>query len=123
MFWREEDDSEAEFRVPDDVFDLVFRLRGSRLDPFGYSAERRSDRALITEFRDRVTRALADLTPETYATAVDIASVPGDIRGFGHVREASLEQARDAWARLAEELADPSLRGTDAVRIIDPLAA
>ncbi len=32
MFWREEDNSEAEFRVPEDVFDLVFRLRGSKLD-------------------------------------------------------------------------------------------
>ncbi len=75
-------------------------LRGTRFDPFGYTGERRTERALIGEYRAHVEAALAALTPASHAAAVAIAAVPEDIRGYGHVKERSIERARGRWAQL-----------------------
>lgn len=80
------------------------RLRGTALDPFGYSTERRTERALIVEYRARVERLLASLTPDKLATAVAIAEVPEEIRGYGHVKERNLELARVKWTSLEQAL-------------------
>jgi indolepyruvate ferredoxin oxidoreductase len=70
------------------------RLRGTPLDFFGYSAERRAERALIREYEATVETLLQNLTPQNHAVAVQIASLPEDIRGFGHIKAANTIKAR-----------------------------
>jgi indolepyruvate ferredoxin oxidoreductase len=85
------------------------RLRGTALDPFGYTAERRAERALIEEYRARVERALATLTPATHASAVAVAEVPEHIRGYGPIKERSIEQARRTWREMEDGAGRPPL--------------
>jgi indolepyruvate ferredoxin oxidoreductase len=62
-------------------------LRGGALDIFGYTAERKMERALIVEFRAVVAELLAGLSAGNHEQAVAIAALPEKIRGFGHVKE------------------------------------
>ena len=78
------------------------RLRGTPFDIFGYTAERRTERKLIADYEALMGEVLSALTPETRRLAIDLASIPAEIRGFGHVKERSLAQAK---AREAELLA------------------
>ena len=70
------------------------RLRGTALDVFGRTAERRGERALIDEYERTIGALLDRLTPERRALAIELASVPEQIRGFGHVKERHLVAAR-----------------------------
>ena len=77
-------------------------LRGTKLDIFGYHPERRTERALITEYEATIAAVLENLTPRSHAMAVELASIPDLIRGFGPVKEARAESVRaDVDARLA----------------------
>ncbi|MGP1396732.1 MAG: indolepyruvate ferredoxin oxidoreductase family protein [Inquilinaceae bacterium] len=78
------------------------RLRGTRFDPFGRTAERRQERQLIVDYFAMIDRVLAGLNRDNHAVAVELASVPEHIRGYGHVKDAHLEKAK---AREAELLA------------------
>jgi indolepyruvate ferredoxin oxidoreductase len=78
-------------------------LRGTALDPFGRTQERRTERALIAEYRERVEALLAKLDAGNHGLAVEIARVPEQIRGFGHVKERNLAAARARWDALAEQ--------------------
>jgi indolepyruvate ferredoxin oxidoreductase len=69
-------------------------LRGTALDPFGHTEERRAERALIREYEDTVERLLGGLTPQNHALAVQIAAIPDEIRGFGHIKARTLAPAR-----------------------------
>lgn len=69
-------------------------LRGTALDPFGYTTERRTERALIREYEETLERLLARLEPQNHGLAVQIAAVPDEIRGFGHVKARTLGPAR-----------------------------
>ncbi|HQQ59474.1 MAG TPA: indolepyruvate ferredoxin oxidoreductase family protein, partial [Thermomonas sp.] len=82
-------------------------LRGTPLDVFGYSAERRSERALIGEYETTVTGLLARLDAGNVDLAADIASIPEHIRGFGHVKEAHLHKARTRQAELLKAWDNP----------------
>ena len=75
-------------------------LRGGPLDIFGYSAERRMERALIGEYRDTVGALLSKLDAGNLSQAVAIASIPEDIRGYGHVKERHLRAAKAKEAAL-----------------------
>jgi indolepyruvate ferredoxin oxidoreductase len=75
-------------------------LRGGPLDIFGYTAERRMERALIGEYRQTVSALLPKLTAENLSQAVAIASIPEDIRGYGHVKERHLRAAKAKEAAL-----------------------
>jgi indolepyruvate ferredoxin oxidoreductase len=75
-------------------------LRGGALDVFGYTAERRMERALIGEYRQTVGALLAKLTADNLSSAVAIASIPEDIRGYGHVKERHLRAAKAKEAAL-----------------------
>jgi len=89
------------------VFRFLARLKGLRgtaLDIFGYTAERRHERALIDEYFATVNELLAKLDHENLSLAVEIASLPEQIRGYGHVKDKHLakaqprrEQLLDAW--------------------------
>ena len=75
-------------------------LRGGAFDLFGRTEERRMERALIAEYRSCIEELLARLDADRLALAVEIASIPEDIRGFGHVKERHLQTARAKWERL-----------------------
>jgi indolepyruvate ferredoxin oxidoreductase len=69
-------------------------LRGTALDPFGYTEERRTERALAREYEEAVERLLARLSAQNHALAVQIASIPDEIRGFGQIKARSIGPAR-----------------------------
>ncbi|MFZ1392088.1 MAG: indolepyruvate ferredoxin oxidoreductase family protein, partial [Dokdonella sp.] len=72
------------------AFRLLSKLKGLRggvLDIFGYTAERRMERQLIVDYSTQIDELLAGLDNENHALAVDIASIPEHIRGYGHVKE------------------------------------
>jgi len=79
------------------VFRILARLRGlrgTRFDIFGRSQERRTERQLIGEYQDVIDEILARLSPANHATAVELAALPLEIRGFGHIKEASLVRVK-----------------------------
>jgi len=69
-------------------------LRGTPLDIFGYTEERRTERALIGEYEQTVEQLLQGLSPQSHALAVQIASLPEEIRGYGHIKMKSIVAAR-----------------------------
>ena len=85
------------------LFGLLARfkgLRGTAFDPFGYTAERRIERRLIVEYERTIERLLAALSPANHALAVDLASLPERIRGFGHVKQRHLTEVTRSEAAL-----------------------
>ena len=69
-------------------------LRGTVLDPFGYTRERRAERRLITEYEQTLRVLRESLSPGNCALAVQIAALPQQIRGFGDVKRASYERVK-----------------------------
>ena len=78
-------------------------LRGTPLDPFGYSAERRTERQLIASYRALIETVLSELSPGNHATAVALASIPEKIRGFGPVKQRHLAAAKAEEVALLEQ--------------------
>jgi indolepyruvate ferredoxin oxidoreductase len=75
-------------------------LRGTALDPFGRTDERRTERALIGQYRQSIEEVLAALDGGTHALALEIARIPEQIRGYGHVKARHLQAARERWDAL-----------------------
>ena len=75
-------------------------LRGGAFDVFGHSEERKTERALIGEYRACIEELLAGLSAGNLALAAEIARIPEEIRGYGHVKERHLKAARPKWAAL-----------------------
>jgi indolepyruvate ferredoxin oxidoreductase len=75
-------------------------LRGTKLDLFGKTEERQTERALIREYMQQIDAVLARLSPETHAHAVAVARVPENIKGYGHVKERNIRAARSLWTAL-----------------------
>ncbi|RPE80080.1 indolepyruvate ferredoxin oxidoreductase family protein [Vulcaniibacterium tengchongense] len=82
-------------------------LRGTALDPFGRTEERRTERRLIEDYFRTVERLLAQLGPGNVALAAEIASVPEHIRGYGHVKEEHLRRAKAREAELLKRWDEP----------------
>ncbi|GAB2175471.1 indolepyruvate ferredoxin oxidoreductase family protein [Dongia sp. agr-C8] len=82
-------------------------LRGTKLDVFGYSAERREERRLIAEYEASIATLIAALTPANHAAAVALASLPEAIRGFGHVKAASIARAEQRRGELLTAFHNP----------------
>jgi indolepyruvate ferredoxin oxidoreductase len=78
-------------------------LRGTALDLFGYTAERETERALISQYQQLIQNELEVLKPETLGRALEIARVPEHIRGYGHVKQAAIESAYAEWTRITSE--------------------
>ncbi|NHQ72986.1 indolepyruvate ferredoxin oxidoreductase family protein [Roseovarius gahaiensis] len=76
------------------------RLRGTPLDPFGYTAERKMERALITQYERDMAEVLPKLDDATREAIVALAELPLQIRGFGPVKQANEAKA----AKRREEL-------------------
>jgi indolepyruvate ferredoxin oxidoreductase len=75
-------------------------LRGTALDIFGHTQERRMERQLISDYEQTMQEVVANLRVDNHALAIQIASMPEDIRGFGHVKERHLKAAREKEAKL-----------------------
>jgi indolepyruvate ferredoxin oxidoreductase len=75
-------------------------LRGTAFDPFGRTTERRTERALIGNYRACIDELLATLSAVNLPMAVEIASLPEGIRGYGHVKSRHLETVRTKWDEL-----------------------
>ena len=98
------------------VFKVLARfkgLRGTALDLLGRTGERRTERALIAEYRATLDEVLVGLTgadrASRYAVALEIARIPEQIRGFGHVKERNLQAARQNWAALVAQFRHPQV--------------
>ncbi len=87
-------------RTPLRVLKAFKMLRGTPLDLFGYSAERRMERALIRQYEADMKEVLPKVTPATLDIAVALAALPLDIRGFGPVKASNEAKA----AKRREEL-------------------
>ena len=75
-------------------------LRGSALDVFGYTQERRTERALIEEYLATVEMVLGGLSTSNHALALELARIPEQIKGFGHVKARHLAAVRQKWDAL-----------------------
>ena len=92
------------------AFGLLAKLRGLRgtaLDVFGYTDERRGERALIGEYEQTVASLFGKLDSGNVDLAAEIASIPEHIRGYGHVKHANLGKAKAREAELLAEWNNP----------------
>jgi indolepyruvate ferredoxin oxidoreductase len=85
------------------VFHVLARLkflRGTAFDVFGYTDERRTERALIVAYENDIALILQNLRAETHALAINIAALPDGVRGFGHVKAQHLARVQTQHAEL-----------------------
>src|SRR5262245_24159282 len=88
------------------AFRLLAKLRGLRgtpFDIFGYSEERKTERALVRDYEVMLEELLAKLTSDNHHLAVGLAAIPEKIRGFGHVKLRHLKAAKADEAALLEQ--------------------
>ncbi|MGI9505294.1 MAG: DUF6537 domain-containing protein, partial [Geminicoccaceae bacterium] len=83
-------------------------LRGTAFDPFGYTEERRMERRLINHYEALIIEILTRLDHDNHGLAVDIASLPEQIRGFGHVKERHLARVEAREAELLSAFRQPA---------------
>ena len=93
-------------------------LRGTALDIFGRSEERRTERALIGEYRVSLDELLGRLTADNHAQAVEIARIPEKIKGYGHVKERNMVAARQQWQALMQQWRVPAAGAPSAQRAV-----
>lgn len=89
------------------VFHLLAKarfLRGTPLDPFGYTADRRLERKLIREYESDLVWLMCHLNQDNQDAAQALAGLPGKIRGYGPVKEAAYEATRQQRERLRTTL-------------------
>jgi indolepyruvate ferredoxin oxidoreductase len=82
-------------------------LRGTPLDIFGYAADRKMERGLITAYEKDVASVLSNLSPANADIALDLLSLPDRIRGYGPVKEKAVRDANARHAELVVDLANP----------------
>lgn len=90
------------------------RLRGTPFDVFGYTAERRHERQLIADYEALVAEIVAGLARANHEAAVALATVPEHIRGYGHIKEANIAQAKAREGELLEAFRHPDTQRTAA---------
>ncbi|MBO6758949.1 MAG: indolepyruvate ferredoxin oxidoreductase family protein [Roseibium sp.] len=88
-------------------------LRGTWLDPFGRTEERRSERALIAQYQEDLTHIAGTLNASNYGLLVELARVPDLVRGFGPVKDANMEKAADKRAQILDQLKKTTNGGGD----------
>jgi indolepyruvate ferredoxin oxidoreductase len=90
-------------------------LRGTALDVFGRTEERQMERALITEYETLVDELLSRLAADNHALAVELASLPEEIRGYGHVKARHVAAARTKQAALLARLRGQPAQGAQVI--------
>jgi indolepyruvate ferredoxin oxidoreductase len=83
----------------------VRRIRGTWLDPFRHTADRRLERELLRHYEVTLDRIEAEIDDARLDAAVRLASLPHDVRGYGPVKQAAAERAFAAEAKLWDEFA------------------
>ena len=91
-------------RVPMRALARLKRLRGGWADPFGYTAERKMERALIAEYRGVLDRLASGLDTANHTEAVRLAGLAMDIRGFGPVKDEAATRIRAEWQSAASKV-------------------
>ncbi len=86
-------------------------LRGTWLDPFGWTSERRLERRLIHDYESTLQEILSALSPERLDVALEIARIPLEIRGFGRIKAVSIEAAKLREQGLLKSFHGPSHAG------------
>jgi indolepyruvate ferredoxin oxidoreductase len=86
------------------------RLRGTPFDPFGYTTERKMERRLIDEYRKLVREVVARIDQQRLPTAIELAGAAYDIRGYGPVKDSSVEEYRRTMAGLLSAFDAPATR-------------
>jgi indolepyruvate ferredoxin oxidoreductase len=84
-------------------------LRGTAFDIFGKTEERKMERALIAQYQTSIEKLLPSLTAANTATALEIARIPEQIKGYGHVKERNVVATQKRWGQLEAEFLLPSL--------------
>ena len=79
-------------------------LRGTAFDPFGRTAERRSERQLVEDYFAMIDRRIANLKPAQIPLLAKLARLPETIRGYGHIKEDNIKKAAAEHARLEADL-------------------
>jgi len=98
------------------AFSLLARLKGLRgtpFDPFGYTAERRAERAAILSYEADMRALFPKVGPATLALAQELALLPLSVRGYGPVREAAAKLAAARRAAILAQLQNPGAAGAD----------
>ena len=93
------------------VFRLLAKgkvLRGTGWDVFGYTRERKLERQMIADYEKLLDEIAQRLSPATYATAVALASLPLEVKGFGHIKDRNYKIAKQREAVLLADLRNPS---------------
>ena len=75
-------------------------LRGTYFDLFGYFEERKIERLLINKYKNLIQEICPKLTIDNYSLAVEIASIPDQIRGFGYIKKKNIEIAKNCENKL-----------------------
>jgi indolepyruvate ferredoxin oxidoreductase len=78
------------------------RLRGTKLDPFSYTRERRMERRLIDDYEALLDLILADLDSDRLELADELAALPHAVRGFGPIKVAAVKRFYEERARNLE---------------------
>ena len=82
-------------------------LRGGALDFFGKTEERRHERQMIEDYVKQLDEITGKLSPANHAAAVALASVPDEIRGYGHVKERNIKAAKSLEEKLLQAFRNP----------------
>ncbi len=90
-------------------------LRGSALDIFKNTDERRMEQQLKVDYRRLIEEVVAKLAPHNHTLALQLASIPEDIRGYGHVKERHVKSAKAHEAKLKADF--------DAAKVVIGIAA
>jgi indolepyruvate ferredoxin oxidoreductase len=80
------------------------------LDPFRFSADRKLERRLIADYEAMLDEVIERLTRDTHGVAVELATLPQDIRGYGPVKQAAAEVADARREELLAALSSPAPR-------------
>ncbi|UUP18397.1 indolepyruvate ferredoxin oxidoreductase family protein [Nitratireductor thuwali] len=91
-------------RLPFRLLARMRRLRGTTFDPFGYSAERRMERALVGWYQEVVEKALTRLRADNGAEVAELLALPMAIRGYGPVKDAAVKRVKAEVERRLEAL-------------------
>nr|WP_313979722.1 DUF6537 domain-containing protein [Iodidimonas nitroreducens] len=88
-------------------------LRGTPFDPFGYSADRKMERQLIADYEAMLARILPRLRADNLDCATALAALPDMVRGFGPVKEDSVELMLKKKAELLDRFNDPTIKNPE----------
>jgi indolepyruvate ferredoxin oxidoreductase len=92
-------------------------LRGTAFDIFGYSEERKMERQLIADYEKALDELLSKVSADSYDLAVDIASIPEFIRGYGNVKHQHFVEAKKREWELLEKFRNPVAGAGKEIRV------